>query len=1080
MTIALYRRYRPECFAEVRGQEHVTDPLQQALRRDRVNHAYLFSGPRGCGKTTSARILARALNCHARVPDENGMYPDDPCGVCPSCIDLARGGGGSLDVIEIDAASHNGVEDARDLRERAVFAPARDKYKIFIIDEAHMVTPAGFNALLKIVEEPPPHTRFLFATTEPDKVIGTIRSRTHHYPFHLAPVGVLTTYLKQLCDEENVPVEPTVLPLVARAGAGSFRDALSVLDQLMAGAGEEGLTYERAVSLLGFTNASLLDDVVDAIAARDGAGTFGAVERIVEAGHDPRRFVEDLLGRFRDLVIAAATGDAAPTVLPEMPEDQMQRLMAQAATMGQHELSRSADICNTALSSMVGATSPRLHLELLMARLMLPSVTEGQLGAGAVQDQISRGVVAGGSAAGQAPAAQSTGPASPGPAAAAGGKKPSWRDLAGVPKKGPTAPENTQQSAVTEPTPSPSPASPAEASPPPAAQVPPTPPPAVATPASTATADAWTAPGVSPSGSVDLGNTTDSPTVVGSDSSDNTANQGGAAAGNSTPHTSTPQASATSQPAPSGATPADTSAAAAAQSPQHEPLSPPSDQHSAPEPAAAERSATQKLAGPAEATKLRAAWPHVVEHLGTLSPVAVKSLDYAEILGIHSGRFGMRFSSQPAADSFTRQNLGTPIAAAIQHVTGIDVTVVCLGPNDRKAPPAGANETHRAPTGSTAPQNHDPSTTSAAQTSRAPRGRRESSSPTTAGSPGDSGGDGGGHGEQPTTTAQPAISAPPVAPPSSAKSQAATRTTRSQPAPSATPSVSYPPEPEPDEWDVPPPDELGPAEYDATAVPSSPSFASHQVPPAQDVKTAAAQHSGSDYRQPRDAQQSQSSQDRTGPSSRGPAGPPGRANPVAVESFGASTPTTSTGMDPQDPWAVDVSSLPTISAPAKPAAPTKTPGAPGQSGPGAAQAAPPNPNTPNTARVTPSRPQPGQSQPDQRQPGQPTQSAPTPTHSNTVDQTQSGTTTPPSPPQPTGPGRRQHTPGAPSAPTYPGSQGSTPSNLDDDHDDGGAELDDPDAPADDTMGSKVGVAAVQRILKAEILDVREVHAGAGL
>lgn len=363
VTTALYRRYRPDVFADLVGQEHVTEPLMQALRSDRVGHAYLFSGPRGCGKTTSARILARCLNC-VEGPTDN------PCGTCPSCVELARGGSGSVDVVEIDAASHNGVDDARDLRERAAFAPARDRYKIFILDEAHMVTTQGFNALLKLVEEPPPHVRFIFATTEPDKVIGTIRSRTHHYPFRLVPPGVLTAYLQQLCEAEGVKVGSGVLPLVVRAGGGSVRDSLSVLDQLMAGSGAEGVTYERAISLLGFTDATLLDDAVDALAASDGASLFAVVARVIETGHEPRRFVEDLLERLRDLVVLAASGSAGERALGELPEDQAERMRDQARRLGLARGSRAADLVNDALTSMVGATSPRLHLELLCARIV--------------------------------------------------------------------------------------------------------------------------------------------------------------------------------------------------------------------------------------------------------------------------------------------------------------------------------------------------------------------------------------------------------------------------------------------------------------------------------------------------------------------------------------------------------------------------------------------------------------------------------------------------------------------------------------------------------------------------------------
>lgn len=363
VTTALYRRYRPDVFSEVVGQEHVTEPLMQALRSDRVAHAYLFSGPRGCGKTTSARILARCLNCEAAPTDT-------PCGTCPSCVELSRGGSGSIDVVEIDAASHNGVDDARDLRERAAFAPARDRYKVFILDEAHMVTPQGFNALLKLVEEPPPHVRFIFATTEPEKVISTIRSRTHHYPFRLVPPGILTDYLATLCTAEGVTVASGVLPLVVRAGGGSVRDSLSVLDQLMAGSGPDGVTYDRAVSLLGFTDGALLDDAVDSLAATDGASLFAVIERIIQTGHEPRRFVEDLLERLRDILLLAAAGIEGAKALGRLPEDQLERMRTQARRLGLEGASRAADTVNEALTAMVGATSPRLHLELLAARLV--------------------------------------------------------------------------------------------------------------------------------------------------------------------------------------------------------------------------------------------------------------------------------------------------------------------------------------------------------------------------------------------------------------------------------------------------------------------------------------------------------------------------------------------------------------------------------------------------------------------------------------------------------------------------------------------------------------------------------------
>ncbi|MHC5795110.1 DNA polymerase III subunit gamma and tau [Lacisediminihabitans sp. FW035] len=383
MVTALYRRYRPETFAELIGQSQVTDPLRTALRNDRVNHAYLFSGPRGCGKTTSARILARCLNC-AEGPT------DTPCGVCPSCIELSRDGGGSMDVVEIDAASHNGVDDARDLRERAVFAPARDRYKIFILDEAHMVTPQGFNALLKIVEEPPEHVKFIFATTEPEKVIGTIRSRTHHYPFRLVPPAQMLEYVQSLCVSEKVDVEAGVLPLVVRAGGGSVRDTLSLLDQLIAGSEGSSVQYERAVALLGYTHGALLGEVVDALGARDASAAFAAIDRVIQTGQDPRRFVEDLLERLRDLIIVSATGDGAAAVLRGIQPDELERMAQQAARFGTAELSRAADVANAALTEMTGATSPRLHLELMIARVLVPASDETNRGALARVERLER------------------------------------------------------------------------------------------------------------------------------------------------------------------------------------------------------------------------------------------------------------------------------------------------------------------------------------------------------------------------------------------------------------------------------------------------------------------------------------------------------------------------------------------------------------------------------------------------------------------------------------------------------------------------------------------------------------------
>ncbi|MEU6530518.1 DNA polymerase III subunit gamma and tau [Streptomyces sp. NPDC046928] len=483
-SLALYRRYRPESFAEVIGQEHVTDPLQQALRNNRVNHAYLFSGPRGCGKTTSARILARCLNC------EQGPTPT-PCGQCQSCQDLARNGPGSIDVIEIDAASHGGVDDARELREKAFFGPASSRYKIYIIDEAHMVTSAGFNALLKVVEEPPEHLKFIFATTEPEKVIGTIRSRTHHYPFRLVPPGTLRDYLADVCRREDIPVEDGVLPLVVRAGQGSVRDSMSVMDQLLAGAKEEGVTYAMATSLLGYTDGSLLDSVVEAFATGDGAAAFEVVDRIIEGGNDPRRFVADLLERLRDLVILAAVPDAAEKGLIDAPADVLERMQAQAGTFGAAELSRAADLVNEGLTEMRGATSPRLQLELICARVLLPATYGDERSLMARLDRLERGVSfsagAGASAMGYAPGPEAH--AAPAPPQAAAPPVPPGGGLAaaraavrapGAPApEAPAAEAPPAATAPASPAPAPSPA-PQAARPP---QTPPAPPQAPAAPA---------------------------------------------------------------------------------------------------------------------------------------------------------------------------------------------------------------------------------------------------------------------------------------------------------------------------------------------------------------------------------------------------------------------------------------------------------------------------------------------------------------------------------------------------------------------------------------------------------------------
>ena len=366
MSLALYRKYRPSVFADVIGQEHVTVPLSNALESGRTHHAYLFSGPRGCGKTSSARIMARSLNC------EKGPTPN-PCGECQSCKDLVANGPGSLDVIELDAATHGLVDDARDLRDKAFFAPVQSRYKIYIIDEAHQLGPGAANALLKVVEEPPAHVIFIFATTEPDKLIATIRSRTHHYPFRLVPPGTLAAHLEKVCNAEGVKVDKGVIPLVVRASGGSVRDALSVLGQLLAGAGKDGVSYEIAIQLLGFTDGALLDDAMDAISARDGATLFKTVDRVIESGHDPRRFTQDLLERLRDLMIVdALEATNANSILRELPDDQLERMRVQAKNIGQASLSRAADIAAEGLTQMRGATAPRLILELICGRILLP------------------------------------------------------------------------------------------------------------------------------------------------------------------------------------------------------------------------------------------------------------------------------------------------------------------------------------------------------------------------------------------------------------------------------------------------------------------------------------------------------------------------------------------------------------------------------------------------------------------------------------------------------------------------------------------------------------------------------------
>ena len=401
MSLALYRTYRPTRLADVVGQEHITVPLTRALENNRVHHAYLFSGPRGCGKTSTARIMARSLNC------EKGPTPK-PCGECQSCVDLAAGGPGSIDVIELDAASHGGVDDTRDLRERAMFAPASSRYKIYIIDEAHMVSPAGFNALLKLVEEPPAHVRFIFATTDPDKVLPTIRSRTHNYAFRLVSNRDLQEHLATICEAEQIAADPAALGLVARAGAGSVRDSLSILGQVIAGSGPEGITYTEVAEQLGLTDTALIDASIDAIAAYDGAALFAVIEKVVEAGHEPRRFVSDLLERLRDVIVVQSVPDAVDRGLIDAPEGEVERIVAQASSLGPAEASRAADVVSQALSEMKGATAPRLRLELMAARLLVPAAEDSQRGAIARIEQLERALSSGSVLAATAPTSAPT------------------------------------------------------------------------------------------------------------------------------------------------------------------------------------------------------------------------------------------------------------------------------------------------------------------------------------------------------------------------------------------------------------------------------------------------------------------------------------------------------------------------------------------------------------------------------------------------------------------------------------------------------------------------------------------------
>nr|WP_221462799.1 DNA polymerase III subunit gamma and tau [Streptomyces olivoverticillatus] len=653
-SLALYRRYRPESFAEVIGQEHVTTPLQQALRNNRVNHAYLFSGPRGCGKTTSARILARCLNC------EQGPTPT-PCGECQSCQDLARNGRGSIDVIEIDAASHGGVDDARELREKAFFGPASSRYKIYIIDEAHMVTSAGFNALLKVVEEPPEHLKFIFATTEPEKVIGTIRSRTHHYPFRLVPPGTLREYLGEVCGQEGIPVEDGVLPLVVRAGAGSVRDSMSVMDQLLAGAAQDGVTYAMATSLLGYTEGSLLDSVIDAFAAGDGAAAFEVVDRVIEGGNDPRRFVADLLERLRDLVILAAVPDAAEKGLIDAPVDVIERMQAQASVFGAGELSRAADLVNEGLTEMRGATSPRLQLELICARVLLPAAFDDERSVRARLDRLERGAGAL-AAAGAAPAMGYV----PGPDAHApvNGLSGAAAARAAVTGGGGQAQGQPQGGQVPAPAPAAAPAP--QAAPAPVAPAAPAP----------AAADAGSRPGAWPAAAT-------APQAVAPAAAPASGPQPGAWPTAAAPQAATPQAPAAAPTAGAWPTAATAGTGAPAAPAPASPAPPAPVAPAQPQPA---------QGGGGDAGQVRQMWPDILEAVKNRRRFTWILLSQnAQVVGFDGTTVQVGFATSGARDSFANSGSEEVLRQAISDRLGVQWKVELLvDPSGGATPPAGA------------------------------------------------------------------------------------------------------------------------------------------------------------------------------------------------------------------------------------------------------------------------------------------------------------------------------------------------------------------------------------------------------
>ena len=627
--LALYRRYRPATFAEVKGQDHVTEPLRQALRTGRVNHAYLFSGPRGCGKTTSARILARSLNC------AEGPTPD-PCGKCESCLALAPDGPGSLDVIEIDAASHGGVDDARDLRERAFYSPVSGRYKIYIIDEAHMVTREGFNALLKLVEEPPPHLKFVFATTEPEKVIATIRSRTHHYPFRLVPPAILRELLEEILSAEQIGYEPAVLPLVVRAGAGSARDSLSVLDQLLAGAGEEGLRYDRTVALLGYTDENLLDEVADAFANEDGAAVFRAVNRVMEGGHDPRRFAADLLDRFRDLIVLAAVPGAGQTGLLDMPADRLDRMTEQAARFGQAELTRAAEIISEGLIQMRGATSPRLLLELSCAQILLPGAASGEKALLVRLERLERRLEG-------ASVTPSVSPAASAPAAPSAPSDAAATSTPATPPRAPAAPAVSAASAA---------------------------PAASASPPKTAAPSAPSAAKTEPQAAQRAGRPASSrPTPPASSPSP------APAPGSSSP---SPVSSRGGAPAPAGAAPVSPSPAPAAAGPV--------------------TSAAHSAGGASsEVDNVRQRWPEILEAVKGQRRVAWMLLSNATVHSVEGGVLTVLFPREGDAKGFTSSGCDRELIGALTSVLGVNLRIKAMSAAQLASTPGAPRSPHGGP-----------------------------------------------------------------------------------------------------------------------------------------------------------------------------------------------------------------------------------------------------------------------------------------------------------------------------------------------------------------------------------------------